>query len=470
MSATPEPSPPLLTGWGRTGVPGREIVGESLERLTEDAVLTRGLARSYGDSSLPPPGISTVVGSSLADRILTFDPDAGVMRAEAGFSIADFNRLFLARGFFMPVTPGTQFVTLGGMVASDVHGKNHHVAGTFGRHVRSIRIRVADGRIIECDRQNHADLFRATIGGMGLTGHILEVEFELQRIPTPWIMGESFRVGDIDVYVDGLEDSAADWPMTMGWIDCLSRGSKLGRGILMRGRWATPDEAPSKPPRPRSARTMPAVFPSWTINDFTVAVFNFLYFWKQIPARKRGIQHPEAFFYPLDAIREWNRMYGRRGFTQYQCVLPDKAGRGAARRFLEVLTSRGGASFLCVIKDCGEQGEGVLSFPMPGISIAIDFAIRDDTADLVATLNEFVIAEGGRIYLTKDTFTTAEHFAAMEPRLEEFQRIRRRWDPDLRLRSAQSVRLFGDPPAGGHSSPSPDAARAHETPREETTA
>lgn len=452
-------TPPLLTGWGRTGVPGYERVGEQLEPLTVDAVLTRGLARSYGDSSLPPPGADTVVSSVLADRILAFDPDRAVMRVEAGFTIDAFNRLFLTRGFFMPVTPGTQFVTLGGMVASDVHGKNHHVAGTFGRHVRALRMRVADGRIVDCDRQRHPELFRATLGGMGLTGHILEVEFDLLRIPSPWILGESFRVPNIDAYIDGLKESAADWPMTMGWIDCLTRGRSLGRGILMRGRWAEPGEAPPGPPRPKAARTMPPIFPSWTINDLTVRVFNFLYFWKQIPARKAGIVHPEAFFYPLDAIRHWNRMYGARGFTQYQCVLPNEAGRGAARRFLELLTRRGGASFLCVIKDCGEQGEGTLSFPLPGISIAIDFAIRDDTPELVATLNEFVIAEGGRIYLTKDTFTTAAHFAAMEPRLEEFQRIRRAWDPELKLRSAQSVRLLGDPPFESAPDPSDPSTR-----------
>lgn len=438
----PAPKLPTLTGWGNTGVPGRELLGEDLQRLTEHSQLSRGLGRSYGDSALPAPGASTVAGSRLADRILSFDPSTGVMRAEAGLSIFEINRIFLRQGFFPPVTPGTQFVTLGGMVASDVHGKNHHVAGTFGRHVRALRMRIGAG-IVECTPEQHPDLFWATIGGMGLTGHILEVEFTMDKIPTPWIWQESFRVKNIDEYVDGLKESAADWPMTMGWIDCLSRGGSLGRGILMRGRWATKEEAPSKPPAPKKRLTMPPVFPSWTINDLTVSAFNRLYFWKQIPAHKSGIQHPDSFFYPLDAIRQWNRMYGKAGFTQYQCVLPNEAGRGAARRFLELLTSKGGASFLCVIKDCGEEGQGLLSFPMPGISIAIDFAIRPVTAALVATLNEFVIAEGGRIYLTKDTFTTPEHFAAMEPRLEQFQSVRRKWDPLMQYRSAQSVRIFG---------------------------
>jgi FAD/FMN-containing dehydrogenase len=433
---------PLLTGWGNTGVPAREMQGEDLVKLTEHAHLSRGLGRSYGDSSLPAAGDLVVAGTSLADRILSFDPETGVMRAEAGLTIYQINQIFLRQGYFPPVTPGTQFVTLGGMVASDVHGKNHHVAGTFGKHVRALKMRVGAG-LVECSPSEHPDLFWATVGGMGLTGHILEVEFAMDKIPSPWIWQESFRVNNIDEYIDGLKDSADEWPMTMGWIDCLSRGGSLGRGILMRGRWATKEEAPSTPPPFKSRLTMPPVFPSWTINDFTVSMFNRLYFWKQIPAHKSGIQHPDSFFYPLDAIRMWNRMYGKAGFTQYQCVLPNEAGRGAARRFLELLTGKGGASFLCVIKDCGEQGDGLLSFPMPGISIAIDFAIRPITAQLVADLNEFVISEGGRIYLSKDTFTTAEHFAAMDPRLPEFQKARRKWDPLQYYRSAQSRRMLG---------------------------
>lgn len=352
----------------------------------------------------------------------------------------------------MPVTPGTQFVTLGGAVASDVHGKNHHVAGTIGRHVLSLAVLVANGSVVRCSRTEYPDLFWATIGGMGLTGTILEVELHLDAIPSPWIWQESFRVPNIDAYIDGLKESADAWPMTMGWIDCLSRGSALGRGILMRGRWATKDEAPSHDPAPKRRLTLPAVFPSWAINDFTVSWFNRLYFWKQIPSHKRGIQHPDSFFYPLDALWKWNRVYGPAGFTQYQCVLPNEAGRGAARRFLELLTSRGGASFLCVIKDCGPQGDGILSFPMPGISIAIDFPIRRNTAELVAALNDFVTREGGRIYLTKDTLSTAAQFAAMEPRLAAFSAVRDAWDPNRRFRSAQSVRLLGDSPFDAASS------------------
>ena len=436
----------MISGWGRVPVPGREVRSEDLEALTRDAVLCRGLGRSYGDSSLPPPGQPVVAGTPLADRILAFDPSTGLLRAEAGFSLFELNRIFLPRRFCAPVAPGTQFITLGGMVAADVHGKNHHRDGCFGRHVLSLRMRVADGRIVECSPEHEGDLFRATLGGMGLTGHILEVSCRLVPIPSPWIWRESERIGDIDRFIDALKEAGPRWPYTMGWIDCLSRGRGMGRGILLRGRWAEPGEAPRDDPRPLARPAVPFVLPGWVISRASVSAFNMLYYHSH-PARvRRGIQHPESFLYPLDVIRHWNRLYGPRGFTQYQCVLPDTAGPGAARRFLELLTGRGGASMLCVIKDCGEQGAGLLSFPRAGISIALDIPIRDDTQSLVDALNELVIGEGGRIYLAKDAFTRPEHFRAMEPRLPEWSRIRERWDPQRRLRSAQSVRILGDRP------------------------
>jgi decaprenylphospho-beta-D-ribofuranose 2-oxidase len=445
----PDPRPDddrVLSGWGRQTVPGYEVRSEALERITAQAVLSRGLGRSYGDSALPPPGQRAVVGTVLADRVLAFDPATGVLRGEAGLSLQTIIELLFPRGWFPPVTPGTKFVTLGGCVASDVHGKNHHVDGTFGAHVKALRMRVADGRILECTPQQHPDLFWATVGGMGLTGHILDVELQMKRVPTPWIWQRSERVPNIDAFIERLATSADTWPMTMGWIDCISRGRDLGRGLLMCGRWATAQEAPQRFPRPKKRPSMPFVLPQWVLNGLSMRVFNGLFYWKHLRAVKEGIVHPEAFFWPLDAIGDWNRMYGPRGFTQYQCVLPRAAGQGAARRFLELLTSRGGASFLCVIKDCGVQGKGLLSFPMPGISIALDIPIRDDTQTLIDALNELVIAEGGRMYLTKDMFTRADHFAKMEPRLADFQRVRRQWDPQGRLRSAQSVRILGDEP------------------------
>jgi FAD/FMN-containing dehydrogenase len=436
-----------LAGWGRAPVvPGHEVRSEDLARIALGRPLSRGLGRSYGDSSLPAAPDHEVVSTVLADRILAFDADSGVMRAEAGLSLADLYRLFLPRGWFVPVTPGTKFVTLGGMVAADVHGKNHHQSGCFGAHVTSLKLRVADGRIVNCSPSVERDLFRATIGGMGLTGHILQVEFRMVRVPSPWIWQESERMPNIDAFIAGLKAASAEWPMTAGWIDCLSSGPKMGRGILIKSRWATAEEAPRSPPRPKHRFTIPFDFPQFVLGPLSIRAFNTLFYWKHIPRVKRRIVHPESTFYPLDILWHWNRMYGRRGLTQHQCVLPNEAGAGAARRFLEVLTARGGASFLCVIKDCGPEGVGLLSFPRPGISIALDIAVRKDTPALIDALNECVLKEGGRIYLAKDAFTRAEHYRAMEPRIEEFQRVRRIWDPTGKLRSAQSVRLLGDHP------------------------
>ncbi len=435
-----------ISGWGLLPVPGYEERAEDLEALTRETVLTRGLGRSYGDSSLPPAGVERVAATPLGDRLLAFDPASGVVRAEAGLSLRALNRLFLPRGFYSPITPGTQIITLGGMVAADVHGKNHHVAGTFGRHVRALRLRVADGRILTCSREQEPDLFRATLGGMGLTGHVLEVEFALERIPSPWLIQESERIRDVDAFLVALKEAARAWPHTMGWIDCLSRGRALGRGLLARARWAAPDEAPQAPPTPPRWPALPFLLPEWVLNRASVRAFNALLWRSHVPRVKRGRRAPEPFFYPLDAIGNWNRMYGRRGFFQYQCVLPDSGGPQAVRRFLDVLTRRGGASMLCVIKDCGAEGLGVLSFPRPGTSIALDIPVRDDTQALVDALNETVIREGGRIYLAKDQFTRREHFAAMEPRLVEFQRIRRAWDPQGLIRSRQSERVLGETP------------------------
>lgn len=433
-----------LAGWGRLSEPGTEVLDEDLERLTENAALSRGLGRSYGDSSLPASPSERIAGTRLANRILSFDPATGVMRAEAGLSLANLIRLMLPRGWFPPVVPGTKYVTLGGMVASDVHGKNHHVEGCFGAHVRALRIRLADNTIVECSPAQHADLFYGCIGGMGLLGHILEVEFLLHQIPSQWIWMERERVHDIDAYLASLTRAARTWPMTMGWIDCVHRGASMGRGVLMAGRWATAAEAPQSPPRVRADKVVPVEFPDWAVNPLTVGLFNTAYYWSHLRRVASKVIAPDPFFFPLDFVLEWNKGYGSRGFTQYQCVVPRAAGAPAVREFMDRLTKLGGASPLCVIKDCGPEGKGVLSFPLEGTSIAVDMPVTPDIQRIVDGLNEFLISTGGRIYLTKDRFTRPEHFRAMEPRLPAFEALRDKWDPARRLRSAQSRRLFGD--------------------------
>ncbi len=433
-----------LAGWGRLSEPGTEVLDEDLERLTRGAALSRGLGRSYGDSSLPASATDKVAATRLANRILSFDSATGVMRAEAGLSLVNLIRLMLPRGWFPPVVPGTKYVTLGGMVASDVHGKNHHVEGCFGAHVRALRLRLADDAIVECSAAEHADLFYGCIGGMGLLGHILEVEFVLHRIPSQWIRMERARVHDIDAYLASLTRAAGTWPMTMGWIDCVHRGASMGRGVLMAGRWATAAEAPETPPRAKADKVVPIEFPNWAVNSTTVGLFNTAYYWSHMRRVVSKVVAPDPFFFPLDSLLDWNKGYGSRGFTQYQCVVPRAAGAPAVREFMDRLTTLGGASPLCVIKDCGPEGKGTLSFPLEGTSIAVDMPVTPDIQRIVDGLNEFVISTGGRIYLTKDRFTRPEHFAAMEPRLPAFQALREKWDPARRLRSAQSRRLFGD--------------------------
>jgi FAD/FMN-containing dehydrogenase len=452
MAETPTNDPALeettlqpLCGWGRYPVvAGVQRLSEDIEAASRDATLSRGLGRSYGDASLPPPGGHAVLATELADRILSFDETTGVLRAEAGFPLSDLNRIFHPRGWASPVSPGTQYVTLGGMVAADVHGKNHHVVGCFGEHVLSLRMRVADGRVLEVTETSEPELFRATISGMGLTGHILEVTVRLERIPSAWVWRESERVDDLDSLVVKLRTDSRSWPFTMSWVDCLRAGPGMGRGIVMRGRWAAPEEAPALPPKARVTLAVPFDLPAWVLARPSVRLFNFAYFHTHGRSVRRGVVHPQSFFYPLDAIRRWNRLYGKRGFTQYQCVMP--IDNGAAHRDLfSVLSRRGGASFLSVVKDCGAQGKGMLSFPRPGISVALDLPMQGGrTQALVDELNEVVIAAGGRVYLAKDALTRPEHLRAMEPRLATWSAVRKRWDPDGRLGSALSHRLLGD--------------------------
>jgi FAD/FMN-containing dehydrogenase len=419
------------------------VRSEQLDEITNGAALTRGLGRSYGDASLPAPGVFEVAGSALADRILAFDEATGTLRAEAGLCLAEMNRLFLPRGFFTPVTPGTKFVTLGGMVASDVHGKNHHRNGTIGRHVRSIKLRVGDGRVIECSREHEPQLFFATLGGVGLTGHILEIELVLSRIPSRWIYQESFRLPDLDSFLRALKEQGRIWPFTVGWIDTLARGRSLGRGLLMCGRWAEASEAPARPPRPRRPPTLPFEFPSFVLNNFTIGTFNTLLYHSHVQHVKRSMIDPDAFFYPLDFMLQWNRMYGKRGVAQHQSVIPDQVAASGIRSMFELLRELKTASFLTVIKDCGPEGEGLLSFPRSGMSVALDMPIHDNIQEVIDRLNERVIACGGRIYLTKDGFSRPEHISAMDARVPNFLEVCRRWDPERTIRSAQSHRLFG---------------------------
>ena len=432
-----------MAGWGRSPVvEGRELISEDLARITRFATLTRGLGRSYGDASLPASPGSIVAGSRLADRVLSFDRSTGVLRAEAGLSLHALNRLLLGRGWFVPVTPGTQYVTLGGMVAADVHGKNHHTAGTIGRHLTALKIRMAGGDIVTADEEREPDLFVATQGGMGLTGHILEVELRMQAVPSPWIVASVEHAPDIETLVERLRDAGRDWPLTVAWADFLRED---GRGFLVKGRWADRSDVGGRNLAWPSSVGVPFQMPEWVLNTPAMRIFNrFYYLWNGI-RESTSIVHPQPFFYPLDVIRDWNRMYGRRAMTQYQCVLPYSCGGDAYRSLIRIIARNGGSPYLVVVKDFGAEDRGLLSFPRPGVTFAIDFPVVEGrTQRLVDALNDFVAGEGGAVYLAKDAFTRPEHFSAMEPRLGAFASLRDRWDPERSIRSAQSVRLMGD--------------------------
>ncbi len=437
-----------VSGWGRHPIrPGRVGRPEPLGLPDGDVpVLLRGLGRAYGDAAVPAAPGGLVIETTRADRILAFDAGTGRLTCESGLSLADLLRVFVPRGWFPPVTPGTKFVTVGACVACDVHGKNHHRDGSFGMFVDRLKLIAADGREIVCGPSQERELFLATVGGMGLTGLIVEVTLRLRRIQTPWIVLETVGVSGLQAMLDGLRGSAFDWPYTVGWIDCLARGAALGRGILMRGRHASLEEAGGRAmPQPRRLR-VPLDAPEWLLTPWLMRGFNRAYYWKHGSRLQRRVVSCDAFFYPLDALGDWNRLYGRRGFLQFQCVLPRAAGAAPVAAVLGRLVASGAASFLAVIKDCGPASEAYLSFPMEGITLALDLPYRGQrTEALVHELNAIVIAAGGRVYLAKDAITRADDFARMMPRLAEWMAIRDKWDPGRRFRSAQSVRLFGDP-------------------------
>jgi len=436
-----------VAGWGRAPVlEAEEVLDEDLRAAVRGARLTRGLGRSYGDASLPPQAGARVAASRRADRLLAFDPATGVLRAEAGLSLARLSDWLLPRGFAVPVVPGTCHVTLGGMVAADIHGRNHHTAGTIGAHLRALRLALADGREVEVSETNEPELFHATQGGMGLTAHILEVELTLRRIPSAWIWQETEPLRDLDELLERLPAEGTRWPFTVAVVDALAGGAGLGRGALVKGRWAEPDEAPGRVPRSAFQPRVPFDFPDLVLNRSSARLVNALY---RLRSRRqtRAIVTPRSHFQPLDILRDWNRGYGRRGFTQYQAVIPREAGPAAVRRLFEALIASHEPAFLCVVKDFGAQGAGLLSFPRPGTTASIDLPLRGErTQAVVDAMNRVVIEAGGRVYLAKDALTRREHLEAMEgDRLRAFDALRRRFDPERRLSSALAVRLLGDP-------------------------
>ena len=391
----------------------------------QGSVLPFGMGRSYGDSCLNPGG--TLLETRGLDRWLRFDPVAGVIEVEAGVTLAEVLARLHGPGtaghrWFLPVTPGTKFVTVGGAIANDVHGKNHHAAGCFGNHVNALHILRSDGAVMRCSPTENAGLFAATVGGLGLTGLILSAELSLMPVPSHWMEVEDIRYEGLDAF-HALSAASAGWDYTVAWVDCLAEGAGLGRGVFTRARHAATDRPPP-PPMDRPRRAMPVDAPGFLLNGVSVGAFNALY-WRRAPAEPRRRLSPyEPVFYPLDAIRGWNRLYGRAGFYQYQCVVPEAAAADAVPALLRAVAAARDASFLAVLKTMGPRpSPGMLSFPMPGVTLALDLPNRGlRTHALLNRLDRITAQAGGRIYPAKDGRVAAADFQRGFPAWKDFAR------------------------------------------------
>ncbi len=418
--------------------------------LSNSSLIARGLGRCYGDSALND---RAVLSSTCCDHLIDFDPATGLLVCEAGISLATLLRIFVPSGWFLPVTPGTKLVTVGGAVASDVHGKNHHVAGTFCRHVLWIDILNSEGNVIRCSSTENTELFQATCGGQGLTGIILRVAFHLVPISTAYIRQETVKCRNLEEVMDCFEHSG-HWRYSVVWIDCLQSGAGLGRSIMIRGEHAhiadldiTRARQPLTVPD-KFTVTVPVHLPRFILNHWSVKTFNAIYYGRHPEGTAGRIVDLDSFFYPLDALHEWNRIYGKRGFLQYQCVIPRAVAPEGLTQILKRVAESGMGSFLAVLKLFGprEENAGNLSFPMEGYTLALDFPVTPKAFSLLSELDALVCDYGGRIYLTKDArmrrATFERGYAAS---LDRFRRVKTEWDPDNRFNSLQSQRLgIGD--------------------------
>jgi FAD/FMN-containing dehydrogenase len=441
-----------FTGWGGLAPESADAyrparLRELAECLGSEAprgMIARGLGRSYGDSASIKDG--KVILSERLNRMLAFDANSGVLTCEAGVSFAEILQTFVPRGYFLPVSPGTKFVTVGGAIAADVHGKNHHVHGSLGNFVESFDLWTGRNEQWRCSRDENTDVFWATLGGMGLTGYILRATLRLTPIETSTMRVQYRRMENLDELLPHFMDKREDATYSVAWVDCLSKGEGLGRSVLIRGEHARRDELADAEkdstlavPRKRSLG-VPFMLPSFVLNRQSVRAFNWLYY-RTHPTRE-SYEPYESFFYPLDGVTNWNRIYGRRGFVQYQALLPLETSASGIRKLLEQITEAGTASFLAVIKRTGEADGGLLSFCRAGITLALDFPYKgESTRELVERLDATVLNHGGSLYLAKDAIGTATTFARMYPRLDQFRAIRERLDPMGRFVSTQARRL-----------------------------
>ena len=385
------------------------------------SALAVGLGRSYGDTGLNTGGEVTAMEG--LDKIIAFDRNEGRITVEAGASLSDILSVIVPCGYFLPTTPGTRFVTAGGAVANDVHGKNHHQAGAFGNAVEEISLLRSDGSISTLSRTENPELFAATIGGLGLTGFIRTVTFRLERIGSAYLDVEDIRFGSLAEFFEINKESVEAWPSTVSWIDCLQKGRGMGRGIFSRGRFRDDGRFDVHPTASRL--TMPMELPGFALNGLSIRAFNALYYAKDRLKPSRSVAHYAPYFYPLDSINQWNLMYGRRGFYQYQCVVPEGVAEEAIGEMLTATSSAGLGSFLAVLKTFGDiSSPGLMSFPMPGATLALDFPNKGErTLSLFSTLDAIVSEAGGRLYPAKDARMPRWLFEAGYPELEKFRQF-----------------------------------------------
>jgi FAD/FMN-containing dehydrogenase len=391
------------------------------------------MGRSYGDVCLNPQGALWV--TTGLDRFIAFDDSTGRLVCEAGVLLRDIQRLAISRGWILPVTPGTQLVTVGGAIANDIHGKNHHVLGSFGDHVQDLTLIRTDGEIIHCGPNERPDWFAATVGGLGLTGVIVQAEIQLRPVAGPWLDTETVPYANLEEFFHLADDSEVEWEHTVSWIDCISGGG--GRGLFMRGK---PIDLGNRPEPKGRKLIMPIVSPVSLVNKLTLRSFNTTYYHLKKWQAGRSITHYEPFFYPSDNLHQWNRMYGPRGFFQYQSVVPREVGQSAVQAMLKEIARSGDGSFLAVLKTFGNrQPVGMLSFPQPGVTLALDFPDHGErTHKLFERLDAIVREARGRIYMAKDARMPKELFESGYPRLVDFLNYR---DPGIS--SGLSRRLMG---------------------------
>lgn len=437
-----------LCGWGRYPVQSCKLSRPerySDLRVAGDATIARGQGRAYGDAALNEH--QHVVLTERLNRILAFDDASGVLRAEAGLTIEELLEFSVPRGWFPLVTPGTKFVSLGGCVAADVHGKNHHHVGAFSSSVLGLELITADGSRMSCNRDENSEAFWATVGGMGLTGIIGEVTLQLQAVKSAYIEARHYPANNLKQAFELFEEhDGASY--SVAWIDLLARGKKQGRSVVMVGEHAAADSVKgvsadnALKPQQHAARKIPFDMPSWMLNPLTIGAFNKLYYRVEGGKKNRFYTDYEKFFYPLDSLTEWNRLYGKRGFIQYQCVVPREGAFETLSTLLDALAESKQTAFLGVLKKMGEAGDGLLSFPMAGYTLALDLPFSGDALlELLQRFDEIVTAAGGRVYLAKDARLDAEYFRTMYPHSGEFARVKRELDPDRRFSSSLSRRL-----------------------------